>query len=222
MNFSGSAARRGARRRRHRRGHVDHAQRARASRWSRPDRAIEVHAFGTVRVPPVRISALRSQRVVGWGAPRAMTTLRYSVVAIFGPTASGKSDVAHELAMRLRTEVVSADALQVYDGIPILTNQSHHPTRLTAIRPLSAEMSVGEYAEARARRDRRPRRGARSSSGRRRDGPVPARGARGPRDPRSRRPRDARARLEAMYDADPAGTHAHLERSMPPPPRRCT
>src|SRR5512144_1323120 len=99
-----------------------------------------MHAFGTVRVPRVRVSALRSQRVVGWGAPGAMTTLRYSVIAIFGPTASGKSDVAHELATRLRTDVVSADALQVYEGIPILTNQSPYPTRLAAIRTLSDEM----------------------------------------------------------------------------------
>jgi tRNA dimethylallyltransferase len=75
-----------------------------------------------------------------------MTTLRYAVIAIFGPTASGKSEVAHELAARLGTEVVSADALQVYDGLPILTNQSPWPTRLAEIRSLSEEMSVGEYA----------------------------------------------------------------------------
>ena len=43
-------------------------------------------------------------------------------------------------------EVVSADALQVYAGIPILTNQAPTPTRLTAFRELSEEMSVGEYA----------------------------------------------------------------------------
>ncbi len=106
-----------------------------------------MHTFGTVREPPVQISTLRLRRVVGWGAPRDVTTLRYSVVAIFGPTASGKSEVAHELAGRLRTEVVSADALQVYDGLPILTNQSsEHPARLTAICTVAEEMSVGAYA----------------------------------------------------------------------------
>jgi tRNA dimethylallyltransferase len=68
------------------------------------------------------------------------------VVAVFGPTASGKSAVAHELAGRLGTEVVSADALQVYRGLPILTNQSGDDPRLVAIRELSEEMSVGEYA----------------------------------------------------------------------------
>jgi tRNA dimethylallyltransferase len=68
------------------------------------------------------------------------------VVAVFGPTASGKSGVAEALSARLGTEVVSADALQVYRGLPILTNQPNRPTRLVAIRDLSEEMSVGEYA----------------------------------------------------------------------------
>ena len=102
-----------------------------------------MHTLVTIRDTRVRVSALRSRRVVGWGAPRVVTNLRYAVVAIFCPTASGKSDVAQKLATRLGTEVVSADALQVYDGMPILTNQPSTPTRLTAIRGLSDEMSVG-------------------------------------------------------------------------------
>jgi len=69
------------------------------------------------------------------------------VLSVFGPTASGKSAVAEALADRLSTEVVSADALQVYRGLPILTNQPERPTRLVAFRDLSQEMSVGEYAE---------------------------------------------------------------------------
>jgi tRNA dimethylallyltransferase len=83
---------------------------------------------------------------VGWGAPQDMTVSAPEVYAVFGPTASGKSDVAELLASRLGTEVVSADALQVYRGLPILTNQSRHPTRLVAIRDLDEEMSVGEFA----------------------------------------------------------------------------
>jgi len=46
-----------------------------------------------------------------------------SVVALFGPTASGKSAVAVALAERIGGEVVSADAMQCYRGLPILTNQ---------------------------------------------------------------------------------------------------
>ena len=83
---------------------------------------------------------------MGRGAPRGMTVSAHEVYAIFGPTASGKSDVAELLAARLGTEVVSADALQVYRGLPILTNQPERPTRLVAIRDLDEEMSLGEYA----------------------------------------------------------------------------
>jgi tRNA dimethylallyltransferase len=67
-----------------------------------------------------------------------------TVIGIFGPTASGKSRVAGAVAERLPAELVSADAMQVYRGLPILTNQS--PARLVAIWPLDHEASVGEYA----------------------------------------------------------------------------
>jgi tRNA dimethylallyltransferase len=69
-----------------------------------------------------------------------------SVVAIFGPTASGKSAVAEALAERIPAELVSADAMQAYRGLPILTNQSSAATRLVAMWPLDHEGSVGEYA----------------------------------------------------------------------------
>ena len=68
------------------------------------------------------------------------------VVAIFGPTASGKSAVAEALAGRVGGEVVSADSMQAYRGLPILTNQPERPTRLVAIWPLDHPGSVGEYA----------------------------------------------------------------------------
>lgn len=43
------------------------------------------------------------------------------LIAITGPTASGKSALAVELATRLRTEIISADSRQIYKGIPIAT-----------------------------------------------------------------------------------------------------
>jgi tRNA dimethylallyltransferase len=67
------------------------------------------------------------------------------VIAVFGPTASGKSAIAEGLAGRLGTEVVSADAMQAYRGLPILTNQPVRPARLVCIWPLAHEGSVGEY-----------------------------------------------------------------------------
>lgn len=43
------------------------------------------------------------------------------IVAIVGPTAVGKSDLAIDLAERLGAEVVSADSMQVYVGMDIGT-----------------------------------------------------------------------------------------------------
>jgi tRNA dimethylallyltransferase len=71
--------------------------------------------------------------------------LAVEVVAVFGPTGVGKSAVADALADRLQTEVVSADAMQAYRGLPVLTNQPERPTRLVGIWPLDHEGSVGEY-----------------------------------------------------------------------------
>lgn len=84
--------------------------------------------------------------MVGRGAPQEATRSAIEVFAIFGPTASGKSTVAELLADRLATEVVSADALQVYRGLEILTNQPTRPTHLVAIRDPDQVMSAGEYA----------------------------------------------------------------------------
>jgi tRNA dimethylallyltransferase len=55
--------------------------------------------------------------------------------------------VAEAVADRLGGEVVSADSMQAYDGLPILTAQPRRPTRLVGIWPLSHEGSVAEYAE---------------------------------------------------------------------------
>jgi tRNA dimethylallyltransferase len=68
------------------------------------------------------------------------------VIGLFGPTASGKSDVAAALTELMPAEVVSADAMQVYEGLPILTNRSPNPERLVGVWPLSHLASVGEYA----------------------------------------------------------------------------
>jgi tRNA dimethylallyltransferase len=138
-----------------------------------------------------------------------VTKLAYSVLAVFGPTASGKSAVANALAARLDTEVVSADALQVYAGIPILTNQSSESARLTAFRELSDEMSVGEYAPlAHAAIDE-----VIAVHGR-----VVVAGGTGLylraaladlAIPRAADP-ERRAELERAYDADPAAAHERL------------
>jgi tRNA dimethylallyltransferase len=67
------------------------------------------------------------------------------VIAVFGPTASGKTAVAETIAERRPAELISADAMQVYRGLPILTNQGERPPRLVAVWPLGHEASVAEY-----------------------------------------------------------------------------
>jgi tRNA dimethylallyltransferase len=67
------------------------------------------------------------------------------LLAIFGPTASGKSRIAETLARRIPAELVSADSMQAYRGLPILTNQPSQPTRLVGIWALDHEGSVAEY-----------------------------------------------------------------------------
>lgn len=52
---------------------------------------------------------------------RPVDSTELPVIAIVGPTASGKSAVADEVALALGTEVVSADAMQVYRGMDIGT-----------------------------------------------------------------------------------------------------
>ena len=54
------------------------------------------------------------------------------VVALFGATALGKSDVALELAARLEADIVVADSMQVYAGLPIVTNQPDAGARARA------------------------------------------------------------------------------------------
>lgn len=79
------------------------------------------------------------------------------LLVIAGPTASGKTALAVALAKRLNGEVVSADSMQVYRGIPIATacptaeereGILHHMQECVS---LSESYSVARYAkEARA------------------------------------------------------------------------
>ncbi|OTB18110.1 hypothetical protein K445DRAFT_314932 [Daldinia sp. EC12] len=45
------------------------------------------------------------------------------IVAIIGTTGTGKSDLAIDLALKFNGEVINADAMQMYKGLPIITNQ---------------------------------------------------------------------------------------------------
>ena len=45
------------------------------------------------------------------------------VLAVVGPTASGKTALAVELAILFGGEVISADSMQIYRGLPVGTAQ---------------------------------------------------------------------------------------------------
>ncbi|HEV7639816.1 MAG TPA: hypothetical protein VGO39_02975 [Gaiellaceae bacterium] len=68
-----------------------------------------------------------------------------TVLALFGPTASGKSAVAGILRERLGAEVISADSAALYEGLPVITAAPEYPARLVGVAPLEDEVSVGEY-----------------------------------------------------------------------------
>lgn len=59
-------------------------------------------------------------------------TLRWPVVCIVGPTASGKTDVAQLVAKAIDGEVVSADSMQVYTGMDIGTGKLPVEQRIVA------------------------------------------------------------------------------------------
>lgn len=67
------------------------------------------------------------------------------VLALFGPTASGKTAVAGILRERLGTEVISADSAALYAGLPVITAAPEYPARLVGTVPLDRDVSVGEY-----------------------------------------------------------------------------
>ncbi len=74
------------------------------------------------------------------------------VVALFGATALGKSRVALALAEALGADVVVADSMQVYAGLPIVTNQPD-PAALRQARhhmvgwlPPQEECTVAEFS----------------------------------------------------------------------------
>jgi tRNA dimethylallyltransferase len=78
------------------------------------------------------------------GAP---PTASRHVLALFGPTASGKTAVAGILRDRLGAEVISADSAALYAGIPILTAAPDYPAGLVGVVPLDEDISVGRYQQ---------------------------------------------------------------------------
>lgn len=81
-----------------------------------------------------------------------MSSARKTVIVVAGPTASGKSDFAVELARKYNGEIISADSRQVYKGLDIGTGKItqeemkgvlHHMIDIVEV---GTTFSVAEYA----------------------------------------------------------------------------
>lgn len=75
------------------------------------------------------------------------------LIAVVGPTGSGKSDLAVELALKLDGEVINADAMQFYRGMDIGTakvtdaERKGVPHHLLDILDVTEEASVSEFQQ---------------------------------------------------------------------------
>lgn len=76
------------------------------------------------------------------------------LIAVAGPTASGKTSLAVELCIRLGGEVVSADSMQIYRGMDIATAKPTPeemrgvPHHLVDFLDIGSEFSVADYVAA--------------------------------------------------------------------------
>lgn len=88
------------------------------------------------------------------GSPIVFPPLSGSVWFLSGPTASGKSAVALELAERLNAEILSLDSMAVYRGMdigtakPTAAEQARVPHHLLDLVEPAAEFSLAEYVAA--------------------------------------------------------------------------
>ncbi len=80
-------------------------------------------------------------------------SVRPQLIVVTGPTASGKSALAVDLASALGCEIISADSRQIYRGIPVAT-AAPTPEQLSAVRhhlvgilPLDAYYSASRFAD---------------------------------------------------------------------------
>ncbi len=70
------------------------------------------------------------------------------VFIVGGPTASGKSALALALAEKLGGEIINADSLQLYDGLPLLTAQPSAAEKSSAPHHLYACLGIDDKTSA--------------------------------------------------------------------------
>lgn len=76
------------------------------------------------------------------------------ILLVYGPTASGKTTFAVSLAKQFGGEIINADSMQIYSGLPILTalptisERAGIPHHLFSVADPSEQWSVGKWLEA--------------------------------------------------------------------------
>ncbi|KAK7244198.1 hypothetical protein RIF29_39016 [Crotalaria pallida] len=102
--------------------------------------------------PPLSFLRVR-RRFLATASAISATRKKEKVIVISGPTGSGKSRLALELAKRLNGEIVSADSVQVYRGLdigsakPSPNERKEVPHHLLDILHPSEDYSVGQFFE---------------------------------------------------------------------------
>jgi tRNA dimethylallyltransferase len=79
---------------------------------------------------------------------RRAVELMTRVFFVVGPTATGKSELAADLAHDVDAEIVNADAFQIYRGLDLLTAKPDQATRAKAPHHLIGTMSIREEMNA--------------------------------------------------------------------------
>jgi len=77
------------------------------------------------------------------------------VIAIVGPTASGKSSLAERVALELSTSIVSVDAMQVYKGMDIGTAKSYPSSDAVKLYMVDVAELTQDYSVTLFQRDAR-------------------------------------------------------------------
>lgn len=78
--------------------------------------------------------------------------MKNSLIVICGPTASGKTFFAHELAKQINAEIINADSMQLYSSLPIITAspsdelKNEIPYHLYNFLEINQSFSAAEYA----------------------------------------------------------------------------
>lgn len=84
--------------------------------------------------------------------------MKTRAIIISGPTASGKSDFAHKLALRINGAIINCDSVQIYAGIenisaspfaerPVSDDIDGVPYKLFSVLPLNEHVSVADYLD---------------------------------------------------------------------------